>query len=80
VVKSVEEPERIVSEFDSWQQYLAFALLEIADSGPSEDELIEVAEVVGFRRRAELLALLREMETLSDDEIDERATEFVQSC
>ena len=48
VVKNVEEPEQIVREFDSWQSYLAYALLEIADSGPSDVELVQVAEAVGF--------------------------------
>ena len=80
VVKFVEEPARIVREFDSWQQYLAYALLEIADSGPSDEELIQVAEAVGFYHTAELLSLLRETEALSDREIDQRAAQFIQAC
>jgi hypothetical protein len=80
VVKSVEEPERMVREFDSWQQYLAYTLLEIGDSGASENELIQVAETVEFRHTAELLSFLREMETLSDREIDQRAAQFIQAC
>ena len=80
IVKSVEEPERIVTEFDSWEQYLAYALLEIGDSGASEDELIQVADTVGFRHTAELLSLLREMETLSDRESDERVAQFILAC
>ena len=80
VVKNVEEPEQIVREFDSWQSYLAYALLEIADSGPSDVELVQVAEAVGFQHTAELLSLLRQMERLSDREIDERAAQFIQAC
>jgi hypothetical protein len=80
VVKSVEEPKLTVREFDSWQQYLAYTLLEIGDSGASENELIQVAEIVGFRYTAELLSFLGEMETLSDSEIDERAVQFIRAC
>jgi hypothetical protein len=80
VVKSVEEPEQIVTEFDSWQSYLAYALLEIADSGPSEAELIQIAETVGFQHTADLLSLLDEMENLSDQEIDQRTAQFIRAC
>jgi hypothetical protein len=80
VVKFVEEPARIVREFDSWQQYLAYALLEIADSGLSDEELIQVAEAVGFHHTSELLSLLREMEVLPDREIDQRAAQFIRAC
>jgi len=80
VVKLIEEPARIVREFDSWQQYLAYALLEIADSGLSEEELTQLAGTIGFRHTAGLLSLLRDMETLSDDAIDEREAQFIQAC
>src|SRR5262245_20528128 len=80
VVKNVEEPKRIVREFVSWQSYLAHALLEVADSGPSEAELIQVAGAVGFQHTAELLSLLEEMDELSDREIDQRADRFIQAC
>jgi hypothetical protein len=75
VMKFVEEPEQTVREFDSWQQYLAYALLEIAESGPGEDELAQLAEVMGFRYTPELLSLLRD-----DSDIDQRAIEFIQAC
>jgi ribosomal protein L12E/L44/L45/RPP1/RPP2 len=64
----------------SWQSYLAYALLEVADSGPSQAELIQVAETVGFQHTAELLSLLQEMERLSDREIDHRVSQFIQAC
>jgi len=80
VVKFIEEPDKTAREFDSWQQYLAYKLLEIADSGPSEAELTEVAEAVGFNYTPELLLLLREMEALSDQEIDERTERFIREC
>ena len=78
VVKFIEEPDRTVREFDSWQQYLAYKLLEIAESGPTEGELIEVAEAVGFNHAPELLSLLREMAALSDREIEQRAERFIR--
>ena len=78
VVKFIEEPDKPVREFDSWQQYLAYKLLEIAESGPSEGELIAIAEAVGFNYTAELLSLLREMEALSDREIDQRTERFIR--
>ena len=80
IVKFVEEPEQILREFDSWQQYLAYALLEISESGPSESQLVQVAEAAGFQHTADLIALIREMETLSDDEIGERANQFIEAC
>ena len=80
VVKFIEEPEQVVREFDSWQQYLAYALLEIAGSGPSEAELVEVAQATGFEHTRELLTLLREMEGLPDGEIDQRSERFIQEC
>lgn len=51
---------------------------EIAESGPSEAELIAIAEAVGFNYTAELLSLLREMEGLSDPEIEQRAERFIR--
>jgi hypothetical protein len=77
VVKSIEEPDQVVREFSSWQQFLAYALLEIADAGPSEDELRAVAQATGFSRTSELLALLRELETLSDRAAVERCEAFI---
>ena len=78
VVKFIDEPHRVVREFAFWQQYLAHALLEIADSGPSEAELVAVAQSIGFRRTDDLVALLREMEHLPDPEIDERCEQFIE--
>ena len=80
VVKFVEEPQEIVAEFDHWQQYLAYTLLEMAESGPSEDELTELSDILGFRYTVEMLSLLREMETLSESEIDEKADRFIEAC
>jgi hypothetical protein len=80
MVKFIEEPGTVAREFDSWQQFLAYKLLEIADSGPEDAALAEVAEAVGFNHTPRLLALLREMEALPDAEIDERAERFIQEC
>jgi hypothetical protein len=80
VVKFLDEPREIVREFSSWQQYLAYALLEMADSGLSEDELIEVAEATGFTRTADLVAVLHEMESLPDSAVDERSERFIEEC
>lgn len=80
VVKLVEEPDQVVTEFASWQQYLAFALLEIVDSGADDDELIELASVTGFKRTNELIALVGEMESLSDQVADQRCERFIESC
>ncbi|HXH50591.1 MAG TPA: hypothetical protein VNM47_14720 [Terriglobia bacterium] len=78
VTKSIEEPAEIVQEFDSWQQYLAQRLLEIADSGLDDTELEDVASTVGFERTAELIALLDEMESMTDAEAEERAARFIR--
>jgi hypothetical protein len=78
VVKAVEEPEEAVREFASWQQYLAYALLDMADSGLDDDEVAEVAEAIGFRRTDELIALLEELETLPDDAADKRCERFIR--
>ena len=78
VTKSIEEPAENVQEFDSWQQYLAQRLLEIADSGLDYTELGDVASTVGFERTAELIALLDEMESMTDAEAEERAERFVR--
>ena len=78
MTRSIEEPAETVQEFDSWQQYLAQRLLEIADSGLDDTELEDVAKTVGFTRTAELIALLDEMETLTDAEAGERAAQFIR--
>jgi hypothetical protein len=80
VVKSPEEPGRIEREFDTWQQFLACKLLEIADSGLSDEELVEVADAVKFRHTPKLLLLLQEMDELSDHEIKEAADDFIEAC
>jgi hypothetical protein len=79
-VKSIEEPGDVVRHFVSWQQYLAYALLEIADSGPTEEELVEVAEAIGFTRTDELVALLEELESLPDATVDQRCEQFIDEC
>ncbi|HET7213319.1 MAG TPA: hypothetical protein VFL79_07025 [Terriglobia bacterium] len=78
VTRSVEEPAVTVQEFDSWQQYLAQRLLEIADSGLDDTELEGVAKTVGFTRTAELIALLDNMENLTDEEAEERVAQFIR--
>jgi hypothetical protein len=80
VLKFIEEPHLIVKEFASWQQYLAYALLEIADSGPGEAELVDVALATGFKRADELVALLLEMESLPDAAVDQRCERFIEEC
>lgn len=79
-VKFMEEPRRVVREFASWQQYLAYALLEIADSGADDEELVEVAHVMGFTRTGELIALLHEIESLPDNTADQRCERFIDDC
>lgn len=80
VLKLVEEPADTVEQFDSFQQFLAYALMEIADSGLSDDELAELAEAVGFRYLNGLLSLLGELDSLSDAKAEKRAAQFVASC
>lgn len=77
VLKAIDDPREIVRTFASWQQYLAYALLQIADSGLDDEELMELAQVTGFTRARELAMLLREMESLPDDEVDERSEQFI---
>lgn len=80
VIKSVEEPDKIQREFDSWQQFVGYKLLEIADSGASDDELVSLADVLDFRHTAALLSLLHRMEELSDDDAQRLVEEFIQTC
>ena len=80
MVKFIEEPRRVVREFASWQQYLAYALLEISDSGLSDEELVEVAQATGFTRTGELVALLQEMESLPDQAADQVCERFIKEC
>ena len=70
----------IQREFDSWQHFLAYKLLEIADSGATDDELVAVADALGFIHTDELLSLLEKMDELSDDESEQMAEQFIQSC
>jgi len=79
VVKFVEEPDRIAREFVSWQQYLAYALLGIADSGAGDEELQALSETVGFLRTRELLGLLHDIEALPDRESGERCERFIEA-
>jgi hypothetical protein len=78
VTKSIEEPAENMLEFDSWQQYLAQRLFEIADSELDDSELEVIAETVGFKRTAELIALLDDMESLADVETEERTSRFIR--
>jgi hypothetical protein len=80
IVKFLEEPDRVLREFDTWQQFLAYKLLEVAETGPSDEELKGAAETMGFKHTAELLSLLRRMEGLSDIEIDQLEDEFIRAC
>ncbi len=80
VVKFMEEPEEVVREFSLWQQYLAHVLLAIADSGATDDEIVEVADLIGFKQTEGLLALLSELELLPDDIADRRTEDFIVSC
>jgi hypothetical protein len=77
-VKSIEEPRQVLRKFSSWQQFLAYTLLEIADSGPSEQELVDVAQTMGFNRTSELLALLDELESLPNSAADQRCERFIE--
>ena len=77
MLKAIDDPREIVRTFASWQQYLAYALLQIADSGLDDEELMELAQITGFTRARELAMLLREMESLPDDEVDERSEQFI---
>ena len=80
VIKSTEEPGKIQREFDSWQHFLGYKLLEIADSGASNDELVAVADAMGFIHTAELVSVLHRMEALSDDDSQQLAEQFIQAC
>jgi hypothetical protein len=80
VVKFLEEPCRIKREFDNWQQFLAYKLLEVAETGPSDDELRAVAEVLGFRHTAELGSLFERMEGISGREIEQLEEAFIRAC
>jgi Ribbon-helix-helix protein, copG family len=80
VVKFIEEPGRIVREFASWQQYLAYALLEIADSGFPPEELVDLGHRRWGSSTFKLVALLEEMESLPDRAIDKRCEQFIEEC
>ena len=80
VLKSIEEPEQVERQFASWQQYLAYRLLEIADSGASDEEVAEVALATAFTRTEELLELLEEMESLTDQQVERRTGQFIEDC
>jgi len=80
VVKPIEEPGEIVRGFGSWQQYLAYTLLEIADSGPDEEEMEYLAQVVGFTHTEELVELLEDLDLLSDAEAAQRCERFIEAC
>ena len=79
VIKSAEEPDKTQREFDSWQQFLAYKLLEIADSGVTDDELVSIADVLEFSHTDELISLLHRMEELSDEASLHLAEEFIQT-
>ena len=70
VLKFVEEPGTIVREFDSWQQFLAYKLLDIAESGLDEDTLVELADADGIHAHPGVAFMLREMKTLADDDVE----------
>lgn len=60
--------------------YLAYVLLEIADSGLGEEELIDVAQATGFKRTGELVALLRELESQGDAAAGQLCEHFIDEC
>jgi hypothetical protein len=79
-VKFLEEPDTIEREFDNWQQFLAYKLLELSETGPTDDELRAVAEVVEFRHTSELFSLFKRMEGHSDSEMEQLEEGFIRSC
>jgi hypothetical protein len=78
VVKFIGNPDVIISEYSSWQQYLANCLMEMADSGLGQRELIAIATKVGFDDLNALSSLLNELEQLADEVIEHRVNEFVR--
>ena len=80
VVKFLEEPDKVVKEFGTWQQFLAYKLLEITQSGPTDNELLAIAEAVGFRYTQQLFSLFERMEGMLDSEIDPLEEKFIRAC
>jgi hypothetical protein len=80
VVKFLEEPDKVEEEFDNWQQFLAYKLLEIVQSGPTDDELRAIAEVIGFKHTQQLFSLFEQMEGMSDSGVIQLDKEFIRAC
>ena len=80
VTKSIEQPQQPEQVFTNWQQFLATKLLEIADSGASDEELSELATEMRFSNLQGLLRTLAKMDQMSDREANRIADEFVASC
>jgi hypothetical protein len=79
VVKFLEEPDKISREFDNWQQFLAYKLLELSETGPTNDELRSVSELIGFRHTAELFSLFERMGQVSDSQIEQLEEDFIRT-
>jgi hypothetical protein len=80
VVKFLEEPDTIDREFDNWQQFLAYKLLELSETGPTDDELRAVAEVAGFRHTSELFSMFERMKQLSGIDAQQLEEDFIRAC
>jgi hypothetical protein len=76
VQKAVESPQASPLVLASWQQYLADLFIRIAESGVSDEELEQIAGVIGFRHMERTLAF---MESTDDTEWSTRRREFIAS-
>jgi hypothetical protein len=77
IQKDVETPGEIQARYRNWQQYLADLLMRIAEVIEDENELKDIAQLVGFRHLAETLACLDRLAAKSDNEWNRGKEQFI---
>jgi hypothetical protein len=77
--KDVESPREVRARLATWQQYLADLMIRIAETIEDDDEVRDIAELIGFRYYLELMAFLEERPEEPFEEYHERRRVFIGS-
>jgi hypothetical protein len=78
IQKDIESPREILARLANWQQYLADLMIRVAETIEDDEEVRDIADLVGFRHYKELMEFLEEQSEGSFDEYHRRRREFIE--
>jgi hypothetical protein len=77
--KDVESPQEILDRFENWQQYLASLMMRFAETIDDDEDLRNIAELIGFRHFQELMAFYDHEPGEPFDQYERRRREFIDN-